>query len=294
MMRLLSRATGSALQALGNSNDPAAAFAQDFLGSVMSGLPMPQARPAATRDAREATLALLDKTFGNTARDPRDTLLLAAGLDAGVWTESLSLSFDFGRGYAEGSGMSLLQTGEASSIALTFHSGRLNCERALFGGLAPPPFWIQSQMGAGAAGGVVSSCTHWAKAGRTASRGQPAMAGSSYGCHCASAACSAGQARAVVLNSTRHSASCSTSPGQRYTLSMALICAHAASRACTAACANSRAWAALPTVVMASQRALAGSCAERGMAAMVSCKRTDQRCGAAACGHWASNAGSVC
>ena len=79
MMRLLSRATGSALQALGNPNDPAAAFAQDFLGSVMSGLPMPQARPAATRDAREATLALLDETFGNSARDPRDTLLLAAG-----------------------------------------------------------------------------------------------------------------------------------------------------------------------------------------------------------------------
>ena len=145
MMHLLSRATGSALQALGNPNDPAAAFAQDFLGSVMSGLPMPQARPAATRDAREATLALLDETFGNTVRDPRDTLLLAAGPDAGVWTESLSRSFDFGRGYAEGSGMSLLQTGEASSIASTFHSGRLNCERALFGGLAPPPFWIQSQ-----------------------------------------------------------------------------------------------------------------------------------------------------
>ena len=113
MMRLLSRATGSALQALGNPNDPAAAFAQDFLGSVMSGLPMPQARPAATRDAREATLALLDETFGNTARDPREALLLAAGPDAGVWTESLSRSFDFGRGYAEGSGMSLLQTGEA-------------------------------------------------------------------------------------------------------------------------------------------------------------------------------------
>ena len=112
-MRLLSRATGSALQALGDPNDPAAAFAQDFLGSVMSGLPMPQARPAAARDAREATLALLDETFGNTARDPRDTLLLAAGPDAGVWTESLSRSFDFGRGYAEGSGMSLLQTGEA-------------------------------------------------------------------------------------------------------------------------------------------------------------------------------------
>ena len=113
MMHLLSRATGSALQALGNPNDPAAAFAQDFLGSVMSGLPMPQARPAAARDAREATLALLDETFGNTARDPRDTLLLAAGPDAGVWTEPLSRSFDFGRGYAEGSGMSLLQTGEA-------------------------------------------------------------------------------------------------------------------------------------------------------------------------------------
>ena len=101
------------MQALGNPNDPAAAFAQDFLGSVMSGLPMPQARPAAARDAREATLALLDETFGNTTRDPRDTLLLAAGADAGVWTESLSRSFDFGRGYAEGSGMSLLQTGEA-------------------------------------------------------------------------------------------------------------------------------------------------------------------------------------
>ena len=54
------------------------------------------------------TLALLDETFGNTARDPRDTLLLAAGADAGVWTESLSRSFDFGRGYAEGRGMSLL------------------------------------------------------------------------------------------------------------------------------------------------------------------------------------------
>ncbi|AKU66783.1 hypothetical protein ADJ79_05280 [Ottowia sp. oral taxon 894] len=64
-------------------NDPAAAFAQDFLGSVMSGLPMPLARPAAARDAREATLALLDETFGNTARDPRDTLLLAAG--GGRW-----------------------------------------------------------------------------------------------------------------------------------------------------------------------------------------------------------------
>ena len=47
MMRLLSRATGSALQALGNPNDPAAAFAQDFLGSVMSGLPMPQAQSRA-------------------------------------------------------------------------------------------------------------------------------------------------------------------------------------------------------------------------------------------------------
>ena len=44
---------------------------------------MPQARPAAARDAREATLALLDETFGNTARDPRDTLLLAAG--GGRW-----------------------------------------------------------------------------------------------------------------------------------------------------------------------------------------------------------------
>ena len=44
---------------------------------------MPQARPAATRDAREATLALLDETFGNTARDLRDTLLLAAG--GGRW-----------------------------------------------------------------------------------------------------------------------------------------------------------------------------------------------------------------
>ncbi len=120
MMRLLSRATGSALQALGNPNDPAAAFAQDFLGSVMSGLPMPQARPAATRDAREATLALLDETFGNTARDPRDTLLLAAGSDAGVWTESLSRSFDFGRGYAEGRGMSLLQTGEAVVSRINF------------------------------------------------------------------------------------------------------------------------------------------------------------------------------
>lgn len=120
MMRLLSRATGSALQALGNPNDPAAAFAQDFLGSVMSGLPMPQARSAATRDAREATLALLDETFGNTARDPRDTLLLAAGPDAGVWTESLSRSFDFGRGYAEGSGMSLLQTGEAVVSRINF------------------------------------------------------------------------------------------------------------------------------------------------------------------------------
>ena len=101
------------MQALGNPNDLAAAFAQDFLGSVMSGLPMPQARPAAARDAREATLALLDETFGNTARDPREALLLAAGPDAGVWTESLSRSFDFGRGYVEGSGMSLLQTGEA-------------------------------------------------------------------------------------------------------------------------------------------------------------------------------------
>ena len=120
MMRLLSRATGSALQALGNPNDPAAAFAQDFLGSVMSGLPMPQARPAAARDAREATLALLDETFGNTARDPRDTLLLAAGADAGVWTESLSRSFDFGCGYAEGSGMSLLQTGEAVVSRINF------------------------------------------------------------------------------------------------------------------------------------------------------------------------------
>ena len=47
MMHLLSRATGSALQALGNPNDPAAAFAQDFLGSVMSGLPMPQAQSRA-------------------------------------------------------------------------------------------------------------------------------------------------------------------------------------------------------------------------------------------------------
>ena len=120
MMRLLSRATGSSLQALGNPNDLAAAFAQDFLGSVMSGLPMPQARPAAARDAREATLALLDETFGNTARDPRDTLLLAAGADAGVWTESLSRSFDFGRGYAEGSGMSLLQTGEAVVNRINF------------------------------------------------------------------------------------------------------------------------------------------------------------------------------
>ena len=118
-MRLLSRATGSALQALGNPNDPAAAFAQDFLGSVMSGLPMPQARPAAARDAREATLALLDETFGNTARDPRDTLLLAAGADAGVWAESLSRSFDFGRG-AEGRGMSLLQTGEAVVSRINF------------------------------------------------------------------------------------------------------------------------------------------------------------------------------
>ena len=45
---------------------------------------MPQARPAAARDAREATLALLDETFGNTARDPRDTLLLAAG-GGGRW-----------------------------------------------------------------------------------------------------------------------------------------------------------------------------------------------------------------
>mgnify|MGYP001681785871 FL=1 len=86
----------------------------------MSGLPMPQARPAAARDAREATLALLDETFGNTARDPRDTLLLAAGPDAGVWTESLSCSFDFGRGYAEGSGMSLLQTGEAVVSRINF------------------------------------------------------------------------------------------------------------------------------------------------------------------------------
>lgn len=120
MMRLLSCATGSALQARGNPNDPAAAFAQDFLGSVMSGLPMPQARPTAARDAREATLALLDETFGNTARDPRDTLLLAAGPDVGVWTESLSRSFDFGRGYAEGSGMSLLQTGEAVVNRINF------------------------------------------------------------------------------------------------------------------------------------------------------------------------------
>ena len=121
MMRLLSCATGSALQALGNPNDPTAAFAEDFLGSVMSGLPMPQARPAAARDAREATLALLDETFGNTARDPRDTLLLAAGADAGVWTESLSRSFfDFGRGYAEGRGMSLLQTGEAVVSRINF------------------------------------------------------------------------------------------------------------------------------------------------------------------------------
>ena len=72
------------MQALGNPNDPAAAFAQDFLGSVMSGLPMPQARPAAARDARQATLALLGETFGTTARDPRDALLLPAVADAGV------------------------------------------------------------------------------------------------------------------------------------------------------------------------------------------------------------------
>ena len=143
MMHLLSRATGSALQALGNPNDPAAAFAQDFLGSVMSGLPMPQARPAAARDAREATLALLDETFGNTARDPREALLLAAGPDAGVWTESLSRSFDFGRGYVEGSGMSLLQTGEAIAAVARNPGQFIDGVRALI---------TSSQPGAPAAG----------------------------------------------------------------------------------------------------------------------------------------------
>ena len=119
-MHLLSRATGSALQALGNPNDPAAAFAQDFLGSVMSGLPMPQARPAAARDAREATLALLDETFATPRAIRATPCCWLRGADAGVWTESLSRSFDFGCGYAEGSGMSLLQTGEAVVSRINF------------------------------------------------------------------------------------------------------------------------------------------------------------------------------
>ena len=71
MMRLLSRATGSALQALGNPNDPAAAFAQDFLGSVMSGLPMPQAQSDGPR-LRHKMLPCASSARAKCARAPRN------------------------------------------------------------------------------------------------------------------------------------------------------------------------------------------------------------------------------
>ena len=70
MMHLLSRATGSALQALGNPNDPAAAFAQDFLGSVMSGLPMPQAQSRAPQAPSQDAAAQGPRQGANAQERP--------------------------------------------------------------------------------------------------------------------------------------------------------------------------------------------------------------------------------
>ena len=69
-MHLLSRATGSALQALGNPNDPAAAFAQDFLGSVMSGLPMPQAQSRAPQAPSQDAAAQGPRQGANAQERP--------------------------------------------------------------------------------------------------------------------------------------------------------------------------------------------------------------------------------
>ena len=70
MMHLLSRATGSALQALGNPNDSAAAFAQDFLGSVMSGLPMPQAQSRAPQAPSQDAAAQGPRQGANAQERP--------------------------------------------------------------------------------------------------------------------------------------------------------------------------------------------------------------------------------
>lgn len=63
---------------------------------------------------RDAALALLQDTFENPARDPRDRLLLAAGPGAAIeLPESVQRSWDFGHGFAEGNGFSILQSLEA-------------------------------------------------------------------------------------------------------------------------------------------------------------------------------------
>lgn len=63
---------------------------------------------------RDAALALLQDTFENPAHDPRDRLLLAAGPGAAIeLPESVQRSWDFGHGFAEGNGFSILQSLEA-------------------------------------------------------------------------------------------------------------------------------------------------------------------------------------
>ena len=58
-------------QALGNPNGPAAAFAQGFLDSVMSGLPMPQAQSDGPK-LRHKMLPCASSARAKCARAPRN------------------------------------------------------------------------------------------------------------------------------------------------------------------------------------------------------------------------------
>ena len=139
-MRLLSRATGSALRIAGSA-DPAAGFASDFLGGLMhDGLAAHQPNTDAAgsappadplgefiagndqqRGMRQAVADLLDQTLDN-AESPNNRTLLAAA-DSSFLPESVGRSIDFGRGFVEGGGISILQSG-AALWSLASHPGQ--------------------------------------------------------------------------------------------------------------------------------------------------------------------------
>ena len=130
MMGLFSRAAGSAVRIAG-SGDPAAGFANDFLSGVMgdavqsetqSGPAKPPDDPLGEfiaandqqRAVRQGVATLLEQALDN-AQASAEYPQLAAGYGDGtsLLPESVVRSLDFGRGFIEGGGISILQSGEA-------------------------------------------------------------------------------------------------------------------------------------------------------------------------------------